>query len=496
MGSYLLSIDNGLTTTKAVIFTLDGQEIAAGVVDTQVENHGDWAEIDMERQWVNTVRAIREALSKSGINSSEISGIGNSGHGGGIYPLDIHGKPVRLAISSMDGRAAATLNDWQQSGVTNYPETYQNMWLGQAIPLLHWLKDHEPQNYDRIANVLMAKDWIRYRLTGELYLEYTDASNSGLINLNTREFDSEIFTPFGMPELLEKLPQLRNSMSIAGYLTAQAAELTGLAIGTPVIGGLFDVVACALGSGIYDSKQYSITAGTWNINSGVESAITPSSDIMEWILYADNLTYMCIDSSATSAVNLEWCIKNMIDGLAPETHDPRIYQKIETEISKLPTETNGIIYLPFIYKSKLTQHVEGSFFGIKASHNIYHLLRAIYEGVAFAHLKHIDNLRKGGIVKQRASLSGGASQSSFWCQLFADVLNIEIVTTKTSQVGALGVAIAVATATGVYRNLEEAVKTMVREDKHFFPGEQSLIYQEKYQKFNRIIDIYDNQFLK
>lgn len=236
VGGYVMSIDNGLTTTKAVIFNLDGHEIAAGVVDTVIENKGDWAEIDMELQWKNTVSVIQAVLAKSGINAAEIIGIGNSGHGAGVYLLDQYGSPVRKAISSMDGRAADIIENWRRNGITNYSLTYQNMWLGQPVPLLYWLKQNEPANYQKVHTILMAKDWIRYRLTGELNLEYTDASNSGLVNLMAKALDPEIFGPYGVSENYDKLPPLRKSMAIAGFVTKKAALETGLKEQTPVMG--------------------------------------------------------------------------------------------------------------------------------------------------------------------------------------------------------------------------------------------------------------------
>jgi L-xylulokinase len=495
MSEYLLSIDNGLTTTKAVLFSPDGREIASGMVETIIENRGDQAEIDMELQWRNTVSAIKEVLAKSGINPAEIAGIGNSGHGAGVYLLDREGRPVRKAISSMDGRAVEIIRNWDREGVSNFPQTYQHMWNGQPLPLLYWLKQNEPESYQKTATLLMAKDWIKYKLTGVMATEYTDASNSGLVNLNTKNYDPHIFSPYGMAEIYEKLPELRKSAAITGYVSKEASQVTGLKEGTPVMGGLFDVVACALGSGIYDHRRYSITAGTWNINAGVEEKIIPSPDIMEWVCYADNEKYICIDSSATSTVNLEWFIKNIIEAFGAVPHDRKLYQKIDQEVARFQPDEVEIYYLPFIYKSKLTHKMDGGFFGIKASHNTYHLLRAIFEGVAFAHLKHIDNLRKGGIVKDAASLSGGASKSEIWCQLFADILNIDIITTKASQVGALGTAICTAVAVGVSPSFEQAVKSMVKEERRYHPSGNNRIYMEKYRKFNKIIDTFDNNIL-
>ena len=493
MEKYLLSIDNGLTTTKSVIYTLDGREIASALTNTIVDSKADRAEIDMELQWRNTAAVIKDTIARSGICPSDIIGIGNSGHGAGLYCLDRENKPVRKAVSSMDARANDILEQWKLAGKSPYDRLHQNFWSGQAIPILSWLKANERSNYEKIDKIFMVKDWIIFQLTGAAGIEYTDASNSGLIHPQNKTVDREILERFGVGEIYERIPELRKSMDIAGTVTKKAAEETGLAEGTPVIGGVFDCIACALGSGVVDDKRYSVISGTWNINSGIEESLIGCSETVKCSLYADITKYFYVESSATSAVNLEWFIRNIINGFIPDSiPDKELYGLIEKGIGSIGVQESNVIYAPFLYKSHLSDKLEGSFWGIKPEHNIFHLLKAIYEGVVFAHLKHIENLKKDGIVRNTVVLSGGASKSNMWCQIFADILDMEVITTESLQVGALGAAICTAVANREYPNLEAAIQRMVKEKDTYHPNKENHeLYMEKYKEFIRIIDTFD-----
>lgn len=491
MGRYLLSVDNGLTTTKSVIFTLDGKEIASSLVNTVVESKDEYAEIDMELQWRSTARVIKESIFKSGISPTDIIGVGNSGHGAGLYCLDSSNRPVRKAISSMDARANTILNEWKKQGKSPYNRLYQNFWSGQAVPILNWLKRYEADSYKKIDKVLMVKDWIIFNLTGEIGTEYTDASNSGLINPLSKNIDADILSMFDVSEIFEKIPKLRKTIDIAGYITKEAAIETGLKEGTPVMGGIYDCIACSLGSGVFGQDKYSLIAGTWNINSGIEDMLINKSETIKCSLFADINRYFYVESSATSTVNLEWFIENTIRvfGNIPNKD---IYRVIEDKIEKIKPQESNIIYLPFLYKSHLSENLDACFWGIKPEYGIFHMLRAVFEGVAFAHRKHIENLKNGGIVRKSAVLSGGASNSSLWCQMFADVLNMEVVTTHTSQAGALGTAVCTAIALGQYKGFKEAIDIMIKNKFHYYPNANyNEVYTEKYNEFNRIIDKFD-----
>lgn len=492
MNEYILSVDNGLTTTKAVIFSMDGRQISTSLVKSELINSDDLSEIEMDVQWKNTVKAITDVIEKSGIDPSQIIGIGNSGHGAGLYMLGRSGEIIRNAVSSMDSRAVEVLEKWDKQGLDPYDKIHHKMWPGQPIPILNWLKENEPETYNKIDKIFMAKDWIKYKLTGEFSTEYSDSSNSGLVNLTTRSYDSELMARFGVEEMYNKIPKLYKSTDIVGYISKEASRQTGLKEGTPVTGGLLDLVACALGSGVYDNQKYSLIAGTWNINSGIEEKLLEIGETVKCHLFADINKYMYVESSATSAVNLEWFVVNVIKGLEQDKGNGSIYKRIDELVEKVKPQESNILYTPFLHKSHLTKSMNGSFIGIKANHSLGHMLRAIFEGVAFAHLKHIRNLQKDGIKANTAVLSGGASNSDVWCQIFADTLNMEVITTKASQEGALGTAICTAVATGMYKNFEEAVKNMVKSKKRYIPRREiNQIYMNKYKRFEDIIQMFD-----
>lgn len=489
---YILSIDNGLTTTKVVLFSVQGKEIISCIKSTEKDTEGEFTEIDMDRQWENTVKAIKSCIDNSKINPKSIIGIGNTGHGNGIYMVDNTGKTIRKAVSSMDGRSYKIIQSWNKKGISNYKLTYQNLWNGQPIPILRWLKENESNSYNSIHKIMFAKDWIKYKLTDRICTDYTDSSGCGILDINIKDYNREVFRPFGLECIYERLPELTKSTDIIGYVSRKAAEETGLELGTPVIGGMTDVVACTLGNGVYDNKKYSIIAGTFSVNSAINNSLIPSKDILIWSLFADN-RYYCQEASPNSAGNLDWFVKNIIKVFSNDKNTD-IYKNINEKIKIYKASDVEIIYTPFLYRSKLTKNLAGSFLNIKGSHNIYHLIRAMYEGIVFAHKMHIDNLIKSGINRKQANISGGAANSDLWCQMFADILNMKIITTETSQEGALGVAIGVANALGYYSSFKEAINIMVKEKRHYYPDKKNhQIYMRKYKMFKDIVNLFDKE---
>jgi L-xylulokinase len=490
---YMLCIDNGLSVGKAALVDPVGNIASVSSFKNEIINEACFSEIDMELFYKKTTDAVKNLILKTGVNPSDIIAVGNSGHGSGIYLIDENGNPVRKAITSMDARGESLIAQWEMEGIDSYSRTYTNMWNGQAIPLLYWLKENERKNYDRIAKILFCKDWIKFKLTGKCSTDYTDASNAGLINLTTRDYDAGLYKQFGMEEIYERLPKLNKSEEVIGYITKTAAAETGLNEGTPVISGLVDFIACLLGSGIHDGSAYSVVSGTWGINSAIKNNLVVSPDIMQMVLFPDNNSFLAMGTSPNSAVNLEWFISEILEKIGVVNMDrQQIYKKIDEEIANINISESGVFYFPFIYRSKLSKKMEGVFYGFNASHNIYNLIYAIYEGVVFSHLMHINNLRKGGIDCETAVLSGGASNSSLWCQIFADILNIEVKTTSTREVGILGLAIYQALGLGLYENLKESIDKMVTVKSIYKPDTQkNSIYMKRFGEFERIMQLLD-----
>ncbi len=485
---YMLCIDNGLSAGKVALVDPEGNIAGVSSFRNEILNDGRFSEVDMELFYNKTADTVRNLILKIGINPADIIAVGNSGHGGGIYLVDDSGDPVRNAITSMDSRGEDLIAKWEKDGIDGYSKTYTNMWNGQAIPLLYWLKENERDNYNRTGKILFCKDWIKFKLTGQYNTDYTDASNAGLIDLISRDYDAEIYKMYDLADIYEKLPQLKRSDEITGYITKEAAVETGLKEGTPVIGGLVDFIACLIGSGLKDTNTYSVVSGTWGINTAIRSSLTVSPDIMAMVLFPDDNNFLAMDTSPNSAVNLEWFLSEVLEKMGClNLERKQIYKKIDEEIKKIDIDESDVFYFPFIYRSKLSKKMEGVIYGFNASHDLYNLIFSIYEGVVFSHLMHINNLRKGGINCKRLVLSGGASNSSLWCQTFSDILNMEVITTSTDEVGILGLAIYQALGLGLYKNLIEAIDSMVRIKSIYNPDiQKNNIYMKRFLKFEQI----------
>ncbi|HUX14530.1 MAG TPA: FGGY-family carbohydrate kinase [Spirochaetia bacterium] len=487
-GPLILSIDCGLTATKAVLFAPDGVEKAAALEKTVVVDAGDRSEIDMAQQWKRVTMAIRGAVEAAGVTTDAIVAIGVSGHGAGLYAIDEAGDPVGRALSSMDHRAQSIVDRWQTDGVSCYARTRHHPWSGQPVPQLAWLKQHDSETYTRIRWVFSAKNWITYKLTGESSGEVTDASNSGFMNLRSGAYDREIFSTFGIADAFDKLPKLHRSSEIVGTVTPRAAIETGLKVGIPVTAGLFDVVACAAGSGVHDESRYSMIAGTWNINTAFERSLLPTEPTVKCSLGADGAHFVFVESSATSACNLEWFVTQVMMRRDPSSGASGIYARMNDEVDAHAVQSADPFYLPFLYPSHLSPDVGGCFIGIRPEHDARHLTHAIYEGVVFAHRQHLDILRRNGMDKQSAVLAGGATNSAAWCRLFSTITGLSIETSRATQVGALGAAIIAAVGAGVYGGLPQATEAMVKPGRRYEPSEPTrAAYEDRYAKYLELL---------
>jgi L-xylulokinase len=473
-GHYFLSLDCGLTATKAAVFDGGGRQIASASEDTGVLEKGERSEIDMEGQWARSCAVIRSAIARFGLPASRISGIGVSGHGAGLYPVDSKGKAICPAFTSMDSRADGIVRAWSVEGPDLYPKTRHSPWSGQSLPQLRWLKDNRPEDYQRIRWIFTAKDWIVFNLTGEAVTDPTDLSNNAAVDIASGAYDRGIMEAYGIGECADKIPNMVPSASIVGTVQQGAALDTGLAPGIPVVAGMFDVIASAVGSGALGEKAFSMISGTWNINTAFDRRLLDTPRTVKVSLSPIPGLYAYVESSATSAANLAWFLGTVdaISGSARRsTHSMREeqYALINEGVARIAPGSAGLTYLPFIHRSHLAPGTDAAFVGMKAEHSGFHLLRALYEGVAFAHRRHLDILSSGGIERTRVLLCGGAANSDVWCGIFADALGRTIETSDAEQAGARGIAIAVAVGIGIYSSFEEASRSMIGAGKRYDP---------------------------
>lgn len=495
MGKYLLGIDNGSTVSKAAIFDLKGEEIAVAscAADTEYPHPG-WTERNMEMLWQSTATAIREVLVKSSAKPEEIAGIGNTGHGNGVYLLDKQGRPLRNGIQSMDSRAASVLAEWDQSDLhaRAFPYTIQSFWPAQPNALLAWLKQNEPQNYERIGAILMVKDYIKYRLTGEITVDFTDMSAASLMDVRNKSYSRELMALYDLEELYDALPPLKHSSEIAGQVTGAAAKETGLAPGTPIVGGLIDIDASAIGSGVVEVNQACLVMGSWSINEVITEEPIVDPDLFMTTIFAGPGLFLTIEGSATSATNLEWFVNQCCgdERIEAKRRGISVYEVCNEEVASIAPGENGIIFHPFLYGSNVQATARAGFYGVAGWHTRAHLLRALYEGVVFGHLSHLEKLRRAGAQINSARLAGGGSRSKVWSQMFADTIQVPMEVPDGNELGALGAALSAGIGAGIYHSYEEAVEAAVSVVRVHEPNPANTpIYLARYAEYQRLVEV-------
>lgn len=484
--SYLLGLDAGNTVIKAVLFDRNGRQCAMHALDghSSAPRPGH-VERDLDELWTNAGTAIRACIEKAGIDPAQIAGIGCAGHGNGLYLLDSDGAPV-LGVQSLDSRAAALAAELTLAGGDSLQEIcLQKPWPSQTPTLLAWVKRYAPDLYGRAATVMLCKDFITFRLTGERVSDISDMSGCGLLRLPEGRYDDELLALYGLADARHMLPRLADPAEVVGRVTARAAAQTGLAEGTPVIAGYFDVIASAMGSGVIAPGEASIIAGTWSINQVFsETAVNDPSIFMVAKFGADR--FVTIESSATSAANLEWYVREIVERYG-ETEDP--FALCNDRVASIRPAPDDPLFHPYLFGSRLGAECRAGFYGLAGWHSDGHLLRALFEGVMFEHRRHIDVLSKAGLSIRKAVLSGGGSRSPHWPQIFADGIGIPVATAEARETGALGAAIGAGVGIGLFDRYETGIAAMTRPRGNFVPDSgMQAHYDRRYTLFGRTRD--------
>lgn len=490
---YLIGIDNGGTLSKAVLFDRSGKELAVSSRKTDtIMPHPGFVERDMEEMWQANLGSIRDVIRISGVNPEDVAGVATTGHGNGLYLVGEDGRPVCNGIISTDTRAGDYVKRWYADGTFDevLPKTMQSIWAGQPVALLAWFRDHRPEVLRRARYVFLCKDYIRYRLTGEAFAEITDISGTNLMNVRDVRYDRDLLKKFGIEEVYEKLPPIRYSAELCGHITKEVAAETGLKEGTPVAGGLFDIDASAIASGITTDREISLTVGTWGINEYISSKPVVSKELFMTSLYCMKGYWLVTEGSATSASNLEWYVTQFMkeEKAACKKENRSVYQYADMLVENTRPEESSVIFLPFLFGTNVDTKAKACFLGVNGWHTQAHMLRALYEGVAFCHKMHVEKLLQHRQKPPVIRIAGGAAKSKIWVQIFSDVLQAPIEVTKSTELGALGAAMCAGIATGEFESFPSAADSMVKIAYTCYPdpGKQG-IYSRKFQLYQEAI---------
>lgn len=462
----LLGLDAGNTVIKAVLFDCEGRQLASHGLDGATHKPAPGlVERSVAELWDNAKVAIAGCLKAAGADARDIAAIGTAGHGNGLYLLDRDGAPL-IGIQSLDTRAAALAAALDASaGTAMHAIGLQRPWPSQTPVLLAWLKRHRPDLYTRAATLLFAKDVLTFHLTGTRASDISDMSGAGLLRLPQTLYDADLLSLYGLGDAGPMLPPLREPTEVAGRVTAAAAAQTGLAEGTPVVAGYFDVVASALGSGAVGPGAASIVAGSWSINQVFSEEPVRDERVFMVAAYGRD-RFANMENSATSAANLEWYVRTLVER-GGHHDDP--FGFVNAAVAGVAPTHDDPIFHPFLYGGRLGAHQRGGFFGLAGWHGEGHMLRALFEGVMFEHRRHIEVLAAAGVGFSRAALSGGGARSAHWPQIFADGLGVPVTVAQCGETGALGAAIAASVGAGLYPDVETAVSAMTRPARTFEP---------------------------
>ncbi len=478
---YLLGLDAGNTVIKAVLFDLAGRQVALSAMDgSSATPQPGHVERDLGELWENACRVIRNVIAEAHIDPAQIAAIGCAGHGNGLYLLDRQNAPL-LGIQSLDTRASSLAQDLAgRVGDRLHGLCLQTPWPAQTPALLAWVRRHRPELYARAGTLLLCKDFVTFKLTGEKVSDISDMSGCGLLRMPECAYDDALLTLYGLEDAAPLLPRLIEPNAIAGRVSDSAAAATGLNPGTPVAGGLFDVVASALGSGVVKPGQASIIAGTWSINQVLSETPVVDPNIFMVSGFGDG-RFANIEASATSAANLEWYVREFIERGA---HHDDPFGHCNARVAAVTPSADDPIYHPYLYGSGQGADRRAGFYGLAGWHDEGHMLRALYEGVVFEHRRHIEQLMSAGVNFDDAVLSGGGARSPVWPQIFADCLGRTISVSQCEETGALGAAIVAGQAAGLFDSLDAGVAQMAAAGRTFAPdSNMKAHYDRRYRLF-------------
>ena len=457
---YFLGIDTSTTSSKALLIDEQGNVVAvASNPHTLQTPRALWSEQNPREWWEAVSASIRSVLEQAGIRGEGVSAVGLTGQMHGLVLLDEAGNVLRPAILWNDQRTQSQCDAIHRIiGREKFIQITGNVALtGFTAPKILWVKENEPEVFAKAKHVLLPKDYVRYQLTGEYAMDKADGAGTVLFDLKSRDWSDEVLSVLEIPR--EWMPRTFEGTEFTGYVTEEAASLTGLKAGTPVAAGGGDQAAGAVGVGAVEPGIIGLTVGT----SGVVFATTPSALIepegrLHAFCHAVPGMWHFMGVMLSAAGSLQW----YRDTLAPNAS----FDDLLKEAEEIPAGSEGSQFLPYL-SGERTPHPDplarGAFIGLTLRHNRAHMTRAVLEGVAFG-LKDsftlIQNAGLGEITQVRGS--GGGTKGALWRQIMASVLEAELVTVNTTEGGAYGAALLAGVGAGAWSDVVSACKACIK----------------------------------
>ena len=464
-----LGIDIGTSGTKTVAIRETGEILGSASAEYPLSHpHPGWSEQDPEDWWRATISTIRSVLDSTGIDRHEVAGIGLSGQMHGSVFLDKENQVIRPALLWNDQRTAAECVELTAAagGRARLIELVANPALtGFTAPKILWLRNHEPANFERCVKVLLPKDYVRFRLTGEFATEMSDASGTLLLDVANRRWSRTLLSALQLDESL--LPSVYESEEVSGRLNAASAELLGLPTGAPVVGGGGDNAAGAVGNGIVRSGVAFATMGTSGVvfTHSDEVQVDPKGRVHTFC-HAVRGKWHVMGVVLSAGGGLQWYRNQLGQEEIREARERNIdpYELLMDQAASAPLGSEGLYFLPYLTGERTPHadpHARAAWIGLTPRHGRAHLVRSVIEGATYAMRDSLEIIRGMGIPVDEIRLGGGGARGPFWRQLQADVYGTTCVTTNAGEGPAFGAALLAATGTGAYADVVEACEATI-----------------------------------
>ena len=480
METMWLGIDVGTGSSRAILVDARGgvrASYAAAHEEMRMERPL-WAEQRPENWWDAVVEAIRGVLSKAGVTGGQVKGIGLSGQMHGLVILDEAGTVIRPALIWCDQRSQAQVDAVNAAiGRENVVRFTANPVLtGFTLPKLLWVRDNQPRLFERVRRMLLPKDYVRYRLTGEFATEVSDASGTAVFDVVNRRWSFEMMDGLGLDRAI--LPRCYESSEVTGKITARIAELTGLAAGTPVVGGGGDQASSAVGNGIVEAGIVSCTLGTSGVVfAHMEDVAYDPAGRVHTFCHAVRGKWHVMGVTQGAGLSLQWFRNQLAPGAA--------YDALTAEAAGSPAGSQGLFWLPYLMGER-TPHLDalarGGWIGLTNKHKRADLIRAVIEGVSYSQRDCLDIIEGLGVTVNSVRASGGGAQSPFWRQLLASILNKRVVTLETQEGSAYGAALLALAGSGEYASTQEVCRAAIRETDSVSPNAADAALYERGHK--------------
>ena len=481
---YLMGLDISTTGAKALIIDETGAVIAVANTPQPISQPKPlWSEQNPSDWWDGISASIRRALAESGLRGEDISAIGLTGQMHGLVLLDKSGEVLRPSILWNDQRTGAQCDAMTaRIGADRLLELTGNPAVtGFTAPKILWVRDNEPEVYSRAKQVLLPKDYIRYKLTDSYATDLAGAAGTSLLNVAERAWSAEVLDALEIPA--EWMPPVHEGTQVTSTISAAGAAATGLEAGTPVVGGGGDQAAGAVGMGCVAPDKIGVTVGTSGVVfAPLSSYAYESKGRLHAFCHALPDTWHFMGVMLSAAGSLQW----YKDTFAPDIG----FDSLLAEATDAPAGCEALFFLPYLTGER-TPHPDplarGAFIGITTRHGRGHMTRAVLEGVAFGLRDSFTLIDQSGLPQEfEVRISGGGAKSPVWQRIIADVLAAPLVNINTTEGGAFGAAILASVAAGVFDDVASACAAMIETGEEIAVGADSEVYAERYEVYRSL----------